>query len=86
MLKFVTNVTLGIGVFALLIELIPYKLSLPSEFIEFIETNPLQTLFDYANYFFPIGFALKVLICLYLVSHLSLIGNLITWIYEKIVG
>lgn len=86
MTKYIANVTISIVILGILFEIIPYKLTINQEIMDFFATNPLQTLYDYANFFFPIGFALKVLIFLYLSKNLSVIGNMISWIWDKIRG
>lgn len=76
----------SIGVLSLLILIIPFSISLPSDVITFFETNPLQKLYNYANFFFPIGFALKMLIAVWLSKYVSIFWDMLNWIYRKVLG
>lgn len=77
---------LSITVITALIVLVPFTISLPDEVMLFFETNPLQRLYDYANFFFPIGFALKMLILIWLSKYVSIFWKIIEWIYSKVLG
>lgn len=76
----------SIGVLSLLILIIPFSISLPDEVLTFFETNPLQKLYNYANFFFPIGFALKMLIAVWLSKYVSIFWDMLNWIYRKVLG
>lgn len=76
----------SIGVLSLLILIIPFSISLPDEVITFFEMNPLQKIYNYANFFFPIGFALKMLIAVWLSKYVSIFWDMLNWIYRKVLG
>lgn len=82
----VIKVVASIGVLSLLILIIPFSISLPDEVLTFFETNPLQKLYNYANFFFPIGFALKMLIAVWLSKYVSIFWDMLNWIYRKVLG
>lgn len=82
----VVYVTFALIILGAVFEILPYKLSLPDELVEMFSNNIFQTLYNYSYYFFPIGFALKLLIFLWISKHLTFIGTLINWIYDKIMG
>lgn len=86
MTKYIANATIGIVLLGILLEIIPYKLVINQEIMDFFATNPLQTLYDYANFFFPIGFLLKALVLVYMTKFLSVFGNIATFIKGFIKG
>lgn len=76
----------SIGVLSLLILIIPFSISLPDEVITFFEMNPLQKIYNYSNFFFPIGFCLKMLIAVWLSKYVSIFWDMLNWIYRKVLG
>lgn len=86
----VINTMVGIvafsGLFLIIINALPFSVSLPEEVMQFFEENPLQKIYNYANFFFPIGFCLKMLVLVWLSNYVSLFFKMLVWIYRRVAG
>lgn len=80
------RIATSIGVVMLLLTFIPYELKLPDELIELLISDDVRNLIHAITYFYPVAFALKCLLAIFLSSHSSIIIGLLKKIYHIIVG
>ena len=85
-MNIVIKAVASIGVLSLLILIVPFSISLPNEIMIFFEDNPLQKIYNYANFFFPVNFAIKMLIAIWLSKYVSIFWDILNWIYRKVLG
>ena len=80
MINALIKIGIGITIFALLIIFIPFNIGLPNEIYEVLTNGFISQIFQNVSWLFPVNFALKCILIVFLSHYVGIFWNLIKWI------
>lgn len=87
------NLLKGIGkpalittVFIAVLTLVPFNIALPQSIVDMLSKGSISKVFNLIYYFFPVDFALKCLLVIFLSNYVSLLWGMVNFIFSKLLS
>lgn len=80
------TIAIGVGLFLLLITLLPFEIGLPEDIYNVLVSDSTHDFIRNVSYFFPMAFAFKCLVLLLIVNYTGILTGIVKLIYKIIQG
>lgn len=74
------KIGIGITIFTILIIFIPFSIGLPNEIYEVLTNGFISQIFQNVSWLFPVNFALKCILIVFLSHYVGIFWNIIKWV------
>lgn len=85
-LKSIAKPTIISTIFLAIFTLIPFSIELPPSIYDMLSKGTIVKIFNTIYYFFPVDFALNCLLTIILSHYVSLLWNMVSYIFNKIIS
>ncbi len=80
----IISISVGIVIVTAILSFLPITIGIPDEIYNVLMNNTIKDVFQMACYFFPVSFAFKCFLVVFIARHYSIIINFVTWLYNII--